>query len=37
MIRRIARKVLTDTLRDGRFRLLAAVVLAITIASLAAG
>ncbi len=37
MIRRIARKELVDTLRDGRFRVLAAVVLAISLASLAAG
>lgn len=37
MISRIARKELVDTLRDGRFRVLAAVVLAISVASLAAG
>jgi ABC-2 type transport system permease protein len=37
MISRIARKELIETLRDGRFRILAAVVLAISIASLAAG
>lgn len=37
MIRRIARKELLDTWRDGRFRVLAAVVLAISLASLAAG
>jgi ABC-2 type transport system permease protein len=37
MTSRIARKELLDTLRDGRFRVLAAVVLAISIASLAAG
>jgi ABC-2 type transport system permease protein len=37
MISRIARKELTDTLRDGRFRVLASVVLVISIASLAAG
>jgi ABC-2 type transport system permease protein len=37
MISRIARKELVDTLRDGRFRVLAAVVLLISVASLAAG
>jgi ABC-2 type transport system permease protein len=37
MISRIAHKELLDTLRDGRFRVLAAVVLAISVASLAAG
>jgi ABC-2 type transport system permease protein len=37
MIRRIARKELLDTIRDGRFRLLAALVLAISVVSLAAG
>jgi ABC-2 type transport system permease protein len=37
MTSRIARKELLDTLRDGRFRVLATVVLAISIASLAAG
>lgn len=37
MISRIARKELVDTLRDGRFRVLAAVVLAVSVASLAAG
>jgi ABC-2 type transport system permease protein len=37
MIRRFARKELIDTLRDGRFRVLAAVVLGISIASLGAG
>jgi ABC-2 type transport system permease protein len=37
MIERIARKELVETLRDGRFRVLAAVVLAISVASLAAG
>lgn len=37
MISRIARKELVDTLRDGRFRILAAVVLVISIVSLAAG
>jgi hypothetical protein len=37
MISRIARKELLDTTRDGRFRVLAAVVLAISVASLAAG
>jgi ABC-2 type transport system permease protein len=37
MISRIARKELLDTLRDGRFRVLAAVVLAISLTSLAAG
>ena len=37
MVMRIARKELVDTLRDGRFRVLAAVVLAISLVSLAAG
>jgi ABC-2 type transport system permease protein len=37
MISRIARKELLETLRDGRFRVLAAVVLAVSVASLAAG
>lgn len=37
MISRIARKELTEMLRDGRFRLLAAMVLAISLLSLAAG
>lgn len=37
MISRIARKELVETLRDGRFRVLAVVVLAISVASLAAG
>ncbi|HTU99367.1 MAG TPA: ABC transporter permease subunit [Luteitalea sp.] len=37
MTRRIASKELRDTLRDGRFRVLATVVLAISLASLAAG
>ncbi len=37
MIRRIAGKELVETLRDGRFRVLAAVVLVITLASLLAG
>lgn len=37
MISRIARKELLETLRDGRFRVLAAVVLCISVASLAAG
>jgi ABC-2 type transport system permease protein len=37
MISRIARKELTEMLRDGRFRLLAAMVLAISVLSLAAG
>lgn len=37
MISRIARKELTEMVRDGRFRLLAAMVLAISLLSLAAG
>ncbi|MGE3507979.1 MAG: ABC transporter permease [Vicinamibacterales bacterium] len=37
MISRIARKELTETLRDGRFRLLAAVVLMLAVGSVAAG
>ena len=37
MISRIARKELTEMLRDGRFRLLAGMVLAISVLSLAAG
>jgi ABC-2 type transport system permease protein len=37
MISRIARKELLDTMRDGRFRVLAAIVLAISLTSLAAG
>lgn len=37
MILRIARKELLDTTRDGRFRLLAALVLAVSVISLAAG
>jgi ABC-2 type transport system permease protein len=37
MISRIARKELLDTLRDGRFRVLAVIVLAISLTSLAAG
>lgn len=37
MISRIARKELLDTLRDGRFRVLATVVLVISLASLTAG
>jgi ABC-2 type transport system permease protein len=37
MISRIARKELTEMLRDGRFRLLAAMVLAISVISIAAG
>jgi ABC-2 type transport system permease protein len=37
MIWRIARKELLDTTRDGRFRLLAALVLAVSLVSLAAG
>ncbi|MFN2444694.1 MAG: ABC transporter permease subunit [Vicinamibacterales bacterium] len=37
MIIRIARKELLDTTRDGRFRLLAALVLAVSVTSLAAG
>jgi ABC-2 type transport system permease protein len=37
MIRRIARKELTEIVRDGRFRVLAVVVLALLLASLAAG
>lgn len=37
MIFRIARKELLDTTRDGRFRLLAALVLAVSVTSLAAG
>jgi ABC-2 type transport system permease protein len=37
MIRRIARKELVETVRDGRFRLLAALVFAISAASFAAG
>jgi ABC-2 type transport system permease protein len=37
MISRIARKELVETLRDGRFRVLAGVVLAISVASLASG
>lgn len=37
MISRIARKELLETLRDGRFRVLAAVVLGISVVSLAAG
>jgi ABC-2 type transport system permease protein len=37
MISRIARKELLDTTRDGRFRVLAAIVLAISLVSLAAG
>jgi ABC-2 type transport system permease protein len=37
MISRIARKELVETLRDGRFRALAGVVLAISVASLASG
>ena len=37
MISRIARKELTEMLRDGRFRLLAGMVLAISLLSLAAG
>jgi ABC-2 type transport system permease protein len=37
MISRIARKELTEMFRDGRFRLLAAMVLAISVLSLAAG
>jgi ABC-2 type transport system permease protein len=37
MISRIARKELVDTLRDGRFRVLAVVVLAVSVISVAAG
>lgn len=37
MIKRIARKELVETLRDGRFRVLAAVVLAVSVVSLLAG
>ena len=37
MVRRIARKELLETLRDGRFRLLTAVVVVLSVTSLAAG
>jgi ABC-2 type transport system permease protein len=37
MVRRIARKELIETIRDGRFRVLAVMVLALSAASLAAG
>jgi ABC-2 type transport system permease protein len=37
MIRRIARKEMTEMFRDGRFRVLAAVVLAVSVVSMAAG
>jgi ABC-2 type transport system permease protein len=37
MIRRIARKEMTEMFRDGRFRVLAAIVLAVSVVSMAAG
>jgi ABC-2 type transport system permease protein len=37
MIRRIARKELTEMMRDGRFRVLSAAVLGVSVLSLAVG